>query len=703
MSSLKRDYSRFAYAFLALFALLALLGMAYSAHREKAAQLAFQTQRIEGSVMVVEDQITQTLQLIENLVRTLPDLSDVPLTQAGPAELTRLLWRLQLGQHAVRSLSVMTQDHVIKASTHPANVGLRVSLDGFVPPDVPEAAGSVLRMGRMWQGRDVVDGRPAERAPLGHAQAHSFLPLAFRLGSQSEAVWVLVALNTDHLLSRMERYRNIESDHFSLLRFDGERLLESGGPEIDDASWTHALSEMRQQEIGTWADSHLVAYRASSRYPFFFVIHVDPDLALASWREGFQRVVYWTLLALMLVLGVMLLLLRQVHASEKIQQQQQVELALSRDRAEAATQAKSQFLATMSHEIRTPLNGVIGMTELLASSPLTAEQQELLRVLQSSGWTLQTLIDDILDFSKIEVGKLELEHIDFDLRALLFDLRDTFTLQAQEKNLRLVLWLAPNVPQMVQGDPTRLRQVFANLIANAIKFTHQGEVTIDVRRSDEPHGFEARVQDTGIGIGPEVQQRLFEAFTQANSSITREYGGSGLGLVISAMLVQLMGGRISLSSEVGRGSIFHFTFKAIEVAVPPMPFNPTPALKTDLGHLRVLLAEDHQINRLLVVKVLNRVNIAPDLACDGLQVLELVQKNHYDVILMDIQMPGMDGLTATRHIRSGMALNQPHIIALTANAFAEDRAHCFAVGMNDFISKPLRMERLLEALEKVTP
>jgi PAS domain S-box-containing protein len=380
-----------------------------------------------------------------------------------------------------------------------------------------------------------------------------------------------------------------------------------------------------------------------------------------------------------------------------------LELEQALIQAKEATLAKSQFLATMSHEIRTPMNGVLGMTELLANSPLSDEQRDLLRFLQSSGRTLLTLIDDILDFSKIEVGKLDLEQIEFNLHSFLTDLKDTFMIQAQGRDLKLVLLPIQRLPSMIKGDPTRLRQIFSNLISNAIKFTHKGQVTIGVKCTGAENEFQVSVQDTGIGISEHVKKRLFTAFTQANSSITRKYGGTGLGLVISAMLTQLMHGRIWLESELGRGSTFHFTFKADSVLDAPVPTKPKAELTAeDMGYLRVLVAEDHQINRLLMTKILNRLNIEPDFACDGLEVIERVNSKSYDVILMDLQMPNMDGLTATRQIRDRQEIRQPYIIALTANAFAEDKANCYAEGMNDFISKPVSIESLVSALKRVS-
>ena len=355
----------------------------------------------------------------------------------------------------------------------------------------------------------------------------------------------------------------------------------------------------------------------------------------------------------------------------------------------------------MSHEIRTPMNGVLGMSELLATTSLSPEQQQLLRVLQSSGQLLQGLINDILDFSKIEAGQVELERTPFHLIELLQEVREVFAIQAHARDLGLTLTCSGPLPERVLGDVTRLRQVLSNLIANAIKFTHQGHIDIVLQPADGPDLYQVTVRDTGIGISPEVQSRLFKAFSQANASTTREYGGTGLGLVISAMLVQLMQGRIWVESVPGQGSSFHFTFKA------PRVMRDLPALVTphneqlELGHLNVLVVEDHQVNRLLIVKFLQKLGIEPDIAQDGLQALQRTESRAYDVVLMDIQMPQMDGLSATRHIRANTAIRQPYIIALTANAFAEDKNGCLAAGMNDFLSKPVSLARLTQALQKV--
>jgi PAS domain S-box-containing protein len=377
------------------------------------------------------------------------------------------------------------------------------------------------------------------------------------------------------------------------------------------------------------------------------------------------------------------------------------ELARALTQAQAAAKAKSQFLATVSHEIRTPINGVLGMTELLAATSLSQEQLQLLHMLQSSGNSLKGIINDILDFSSIDAGKLDLDNATFSLADLLDDLKQDFAVQAQEQDLQLSLQYSPNLPAWVMGDASRLRQVFSNLISNAIKFTPKGDVAISVLATETPDVYQATIRDTGIGMSPAVLSHLFNAFMQANASTTREYGGTGLGLVISASLVQRMHGRIWVESEVGQGSSFHFTFHAPRGRQAPAIKPVQPVTATDMSYLRVLLVEDHHVNRLLVMKFLQKLGVEPDVALDGQEALACLKSKAYDVILMDIQMPNMDGLTATRHIRANIHIHQPHIIALTANAFAEDRAVCHDVGMNDFVSKPVSMARLVDALSHV--
>ena len=381
---------------------------------------------------------------------------------------------------------------------------------------------------------------------------------------------------------------------------------------------------------------------------------------------------------------------------EQMVEQRTSELAIALQKAQAATLAKSEFLATMSHEMRTPLNGVLGMAQLLLDTALTVQQQDYVSNLNNTGNTLLAIINDVLDFSKIESGKLELEAINLNLHQLVKEIGSLFQLQAQQKNLHMTVEIDAKVPKWIIGDPTRLRQILMNLLSNAIKFTAEGGVGLSIYPAENEQTLVACIWDTGVGINESVQSKLFQAFSQADASTTRQYGGTGLGLAICARLTELMGGEIWVESEQAKGSRFYFTFKAPQGEVAEIVAQRQDIV--DLSMLKVLLVEDNAINRLVATKLLEKLSIKPDIAVDGVEAVAMASKSKFDLILMDMQMPNMDGLTATQHIRSMSLELQPLIIALTANAMADDRQKCISAGMNDFISKPIHFDQLKNRL-----
>ncbi|HUR58614.1 MAG TPA: ATP-binding protein [Opitutaceae bacterium] len=470
----------------------------------------------------------------------------------------------------------------------------------------------------------------------------------------------------------------------------------------------------------------LLLLMASGHVVFYFKgLHAKPlpgslEFAANLWlRDG--------LLSMTLVFCLAITLVRMIQGAHRRSEEALAEtrrtnenleeLVLARtraleaasDQAQAASRAKSEFLANMSHEIRTPLNGIIASSDLLArQAKLTGEAAEHSRLIAESGELLLKLIDDILDFSKIEAGQLALERHPFDLGAAVAGSVALVAAQAEAGQLQVSVDVAASLPSHVEGDSHRLRQVLLNLLSNAIKFTPAGGKLLLAVRSTAAGPIRFEVSDTGIGMDVATLARIFDRFTQADSSTTRRYGGTGLGLAISSRLVEMMHGRLQVESAPGRGSLFHFTIPLPAVSPPVTPtVGMTPTVETPLN-LTVLIAEDNAINRKILVRQLEQLGCSVMMANDGEETLAALQQGPLpDAILMDCHMPRLDGWETTRRIRSWVADANPlrqqaaalPVIALTAAALPEERTHCLEAGMNDFLTKPAKLGELHRVLQ----
>ncbi|RYG34244.1 response regulator [bacterium] len=389
------------------------------------------------------------------------------------------------------------------------------------------------------------------------------------------------------------------------------------------------------------------------------------------------------------------------------QLRQEVQLVEAREAAERSAQAKSEFLANMSHEIRTPMNGIIGVVYLLQETELSPRQRMYADTIQKSGENLLTLVNDVLDLSKIESGKMTLERKEFSLASIAREVGDVFAPGARDKGIRFEFQVDATVPERLLGDAVRVRQILANLVGNAVKFTDRGGVTLSLRvleRHTRAVSIEMRVVDTGIGIPADRLETIFESFVQADGTTTRRFGGTGLGLAITQQLVNLMGGRLKVDSREGTGSEFSVVLElgiVVNEESSGLPL-PTPALPTVpiRADVRILLVEDNPVNQMVVRDLLNARGCQVETAGDGVQAVEAALHRSFDLVLMDVQMPRMDGYEATRRLRDA-GIRIP-IVAMTANALEGDRERCLAAGMDDYLPKPVRPPDLLSTIARWT-
>ena len=680
----------------------------YESHQLQAQRALVQTQNL---ATILEQNLTEKLRSIDLALRSGRD--EFERQQAAPAgidgdQLDRFLTRLQERLPELDGLRMTDADGLIRygQGIHRPTAARLADRDYF----------ACVRDGD--KTRRCI-GQPVKSRVTGNWIAALSYRLEDRRGQFAGMIYATIRIaELTRLFSELEM-----GAHGSLILRDSQARLLTRYPEIAGPAGEVGNAKVSPEfraalASGRSSGSYVAAqtsddvtrtytYKRLPEVDWIVVAGLAEDEYLAPWYEQRDRYIAFALLFLAASLFAVRMVYdywqQQIKAAEALRQ--------ARDTADAANRAKSQFLAVMSHELRTPLNGVLGMAQILMMADITeAERIDYARTINHSGQSLQTLLNDILDLSKIEAGRMELQVADFAPEQLLQETARLFAEAAGKKGLTITVD-RPQLPfSSYRSDPLRLRQILINLVNNAVKFTEHGEIRLQVAHDEMLGVLRFRVSDSGIGIPPEKQAELFQPFSQVDDSFTRRYGGTGLGLAISRNLLQLMGGDIAVASQPGHGASFTFTLPAqagtaavpSETAIEVAPASAAAAAAADC----ILLVDDNKINRKVVRTLLDKRGFRVREAEDGAQALALLAEGGFSLVLMDCQMPVMDGYTATRLLRQREAeLRQPRlpVIALTAAAFKNDREHCAAAGMDDFLSKPVVVEQLLAAIERWQP